>query len=95
MHAHARTHRLHRLQHLHHLHRLHRPRRRYGVFDRYQCPKLVFLDQRLPDGSDRQVSFDAGVAITAESVRKFLVETLRVPLLAPPADGAAAVKEEL
>ena len=77
---------------------------RYGVLDRYQCPKLVFLDQRLPDGSDRQVVFEAepGVGITAESVRKFLVERLRVPMLAAPGAGgggsastAPTTKEEL
>ena len=77
---------------------------RYGVLDRYQCPKLVFLDQRLPDGSDRHVVFEAepGVGITAESVRKFLVERLRVPMLAAPGAGgggsastAPTTKEEL
>ena len=101
------------------------PLGRYGVLDRSQCPKLVFLDQRLPDGSDRQVVFDAaptprgwcarpsqwcappavqvvfdaapGVGITAESVRKFLVERLRVPMLpaSPGGGGGAPTKEEL
>jgi len=100
------------------------PLGRYGVLDRSQCPKLVFLDQRLPDGSDRQVVFDAaptprgwcarpsqwcappavqvvfdaapGVGITAESVRKFLVDRLRVPMLpAPPGGEGPTTKEEL
>ena len=46
-----------------------------------------------------QVVFDAapGVGITAESVRKFLVERLRVPMLpaSPGGGGGAPTKEEL